>query len=176
MLNNSQIESLKNAMRDADKGLPLEAFYLVSSLTPLINVDLLIQDRQGRTLLTWRHDAFYGPGWHVPGGIIRFKERWEDRIASVAAAELDVTVSAAPQPIVTHQVMNPTRDVRGHFISMLFACQLRSEPDPALRWMPSDPRNGAWAWHKGCPTNIISVHEMYRTCIDTHATSGAEQQ
>ena len=52
-------------------------------LTPLVNVDLLIKD-SGRTLLTWRDDEFYGPGWHIPGGILGFKERALDRLAKVA--------------------------------------------------------------------------------------------
>ena len=176
MLDNSQIESLKNAVKNAEEGLPPEAFYLVSRLTPLINVDLLIQNGEGHTLLTWRHDNFYGPGWHVPGGIIRFKERWEDRIAAVATTELSATVLFTPQPIALHQVMNPTRDTRGHFISMLFSCRLDSNPDPTRQWMPSNPSHGAWAWHNGCPANIISAHEMYRTFIDTHVPCGAEQK
>jgi hypothetical protein len=49
-------------------GLPEELFLFVSRITPLINVDLLIQDDGRRTLLTWRSDRFFGPGWHVPGG------------------------------------------------------------------------------------------------------------
>jgi len=162
-----QIASLEKAKTGASKGLPLEVFHLISSLTPLINVDLLVQDTQGRTLLTWRHDDFYGPGWHVPGGIIRFKERWEDRIAAVAAAELGATVTFAQEPISIQQTVNPTRDVRGHFISMLFACQLSSAPDPKHQWVRDAPRNGDWAWHKGCPADIISVHEMYRRAINT---------
>ena len=58
----------------------------------MINVDLLIRDDTDRTLLTWRHDAFYGPGWHVPGGIIRFKESAANRIAAVAQGELGTKV------------------------------------------------------------------------------------
>jgi ADP-ribose pyrophosphatase YjhB (NUDIX family) len=172
-MDRSQIEALENAAKGASKGLPLEVFHLVSSLTPLINVDLLVQDAQGRTLLTWRQDDFYGPGWHIPGGIIRFKERWEDRIAAVAAIELGATVTFSPQPISIRQILNPVRDVRGHFISMLFACQLSSVPDPAHQWIDSALRNGDWAWHTGCPADIISVHEMYRSAIDTRPAADA---
>ena len=52
----------------ANNGLPHDLFVFVSRLTPLVNVDLLIQDPHHGTLLTWRHDETYGPGWHVPGG------------------------------------------------------------------------------------------------------------
>lgn len=41
----------------------------------MVNVDLLIKNvSSNETLLTWREDEYYGPGWHVPGGIVRFKE------------------------------------------------------------------------------------------------------
>ena len=54
--------------------LPEELFRFISTISPLVNVDLLIKDDTNRTLLTWRDDEHYGAGWHVPGGIIRFKE------------------------------------------------------------------------------------------------------
>lgn len=150
----------------ARQGLHQDVFQLVSSLTPLINVDLLIKNTQHQTLLTWRHDAFYGPGWHIPGGIIRFKERWEDRIIAVAKHELGAQVSFAPQPVGIRQIMNSSRDIRGHFISLLFRCNLESAPDEILRATESPPRSGQWAWHSMCPDNIIAVHEMYREDIN----------
>ena len=72
---------------DSKQGIPTDLFYFVSRMTPLVNVDLLIRDEGGRTLLIWRDDEFYH-GWHIAGGIIRFKERAADRIAAVAALEL----------------------------------------------------------------------------------------
>jgi hypothetical protein len=55
-------------------GLPEELFLFVSRLIPMINVDLLISDDQGRIHLTWRDDEIFGAGWHVPGAMIRYKE------------------------------------------------------------------------------------------------------
>ena len=37
-------------------GLPDELFLFVSRITPLVNVDLLIQDDRRHTLFTWRSD------------------------------------------------------------------------------------------------------------------------
>jgi colanic acid biosynthesis protein WcaH len=147
-------------------GLPEEIFLFVSSITPLVNVDLLIRDGAGRTLLTWRDDAFYGPGWHVPGGIIRFKERAAARIKAVAANELGATVAFDPTPLATHEIIHATRAQRGHFISSLYACTLTSAPDEARRAQLPSPRHGEWAWHPGCPAELIAVHEIYRTAID----------
>src|ERR1700756_3053304 len=74
------------------EGLPEPVFLLVSRLTPLVSVDLLIKDELGRTLLTWRDDESYGPGWHVPGGIVRYQENAAHRIHEVARMELGARV------------------------------------------------------------------------------------
>ncbi|AOZ50330.1 NUDIX hydrolase [Chromobacterium vaccinii] len=160
------IETLREAVGSARDGLPEEVFLFVSSLTPMVNVDLLIRDDQGRTLLTWRHDRFYGPGWHIPGGIIRFKESSAERIAAVAAKELGVEAAFDPRPLCQHEIVNHSRDVRGHFISLLHECRLRTPPDEARRFDPASPRDGDWAWHRRCPDNLIRVHEIYRAFID----------
>lgn len=149
-------------------GLPEGVFTLVSQLTPLVNVDLLIKDPQRGCLLTWRDDAHYGPGWHVPGGIIRFKEAWAQRVSAVARQELEARVRFNPQPIAIHQLFNPSRNVRGHFISLLFDCQL--ETPPRLDWQATDgaaPLNGQWKWHTHAPDNLISQHHIYRPFLHT---------
>src|SRR5215471_8801484 len=69
-------------------GLPEELFRFLTRFVSIINVDLLIAGRTGRTLLTWRDDAIYGAGWHVPGGIIRFQETAADRVHATARSEL----------------------------------------------------------------------------------------
>ena len=68
------IKYLKKKVLYPSKGLPDDLFYYVSSITPMINVDLLIKNKKGHTLLAWRDDQYAGKGWHIPGGIIRFKE------------------------------------------------------------------------------------------------------
>lgn len=149
---------------DQRQGLPTPVFRLVSQLTPMINVDLLVRDDAGRTLLTWRADEFYGPGWHIPGGIIRFKENIATRIAKVAEAELGCAVDFSPQPLTMKEIMAPHRDVRGHFISLLYLCTLRTPPAPRLQ-AGEAPSTGEWRWHNDCPADLIRVHEMYRPYI-----------
>lgn len=160
------IATLQAAVGSATQGLPEDIFLFVSGLTPMMNVDLLIRDGDGRTLLTWRHDAFYGPGWHIPGGIIRFKETAASRIAAVAAIELGAKVRFRPEPLCIRELFNTSRDVRGHFVSQLFACNLVSPLDHNLRFDLQAPRNGAWLWHYHAPANLIPAQEGFRQFID----------
>ena len=95
-LSPGSIDALENLVVDSRQGLPEDLFLFVTRLTPMINVDLLIRDGEGRTLLTWRDDGYdYSPGWHIPGGIIRYKECRGERVQAVAQKELGTSVRSA---------------------------------------------------------------------------------
>lgn len=162
------LDVLEDAMRRIDRaakeyadGLPETVFLFVSRLTPLVNVDLLIQDSARGTLLTWRDDDFYGPGWHVPGGVIRHKEIAANRVHEVARRELGVTVEFKPQPLGVHETILPEWRDRGHFISLLYQCRLTSELNPDRRFVSESPLPGQWAWHETCPIDLIPEHQAY---------------
>src|SRR5262245_57129582 len=97
------IAAVEAEIADARRGVPQAVFDFLGRVTPLVNVDLLIQNDRGQTLLTWRHDNLYR-GWHIPGGVVRFKELMADRIAAVALNELGTTVTAALEPKAIHQI------------------------------------------------------------------------
>ena len=155
------IAFLRSQIEAPETGLHLEVFYFVSSLTPLGNVDLLIQDRQGQTLLAWRDDEFCGSGWHVPGGIVRARETMETRIQKVAYSEIGCEVRFDPTPLTIRQIIHPDRDVRSHFISFLYRCRVVDHfvLDNMGR-MPGTP--GFLKWHDGCPDDVIDCHTAYR--------------
>jgi ADP-ribose pyrophosphatase YjhB (NUDIX family) len=177
--NLKEIESLTTRLNyligDPKQGLPGDVFRLISQLTPMVNVDLLVKNETGQTLLTWREDEFYGPGWHVPGGIVRFKETFSSRLQAVAKTELGCTVNFNAEPLATNEVMAAHRNVRGHFISLLYQCRLLTQPAIALKYHEELPKNGYWHWHDSCPDNLIRVHEMYRTYIDSACQNNAQK-
>ncbi len=155
------IATLESAIGDPRQGLPEQIFLFVSRIAPLINVDLLIQDDRRRTLLTWRHDEYFGAGWHVPGGIIRYKEMAADRIRACAREELgaEVAFQAAPD-LVSETICE--RKTRGHFISMLYRCTLLTPPDESRRARSIPPSPGEWRWHESCPTDLLDAQAYYR--------------
>jgi colanic acid biosynthesis protein WcaH len=159
------IDLLESLIKNPSEGLPEEIFLFVSRITPIINVDLLIKNAENHTLLTWRDDGYYPSGWHIPGGIIRYKETIADRINAVSARELGADVKFKENPLVINEVLHPSRRARGHFISLLYECTLVSPLDKNRRYEKGKPKPGEWAWHTKCPENIISVHEMYRKFI-----------
>ena len=155
------IHILDQLTPDPTAGLPEDLFLFISRITPLVNVDLLIQDDAHRTLLTWRSDGHYPDGWHIPGGIIRYKESAHQRIHQVARHELGASVEFDPAPIAVTESIGRERN-RGHFISLLYRCRLNSPPDPQLQALTDPPAPGAWRWHAGPPPDLLQVHDPYK--------------
>jgi ADP-ribose pyrophosphatase YjhB (NUDIX family) len=156
---------LENLVIDPSEGLPDDLFLFVSKIIPLINVDLLIKNEQHQTLLTWRDDKYYGAGWHIPGGIIRYKETLFKRIHAVAKNELGASITFKNEALAVNETIHPSRKARGHFISLLYDCVLTSPPDEKIRHTQGTPLPGQWAWHNKCPENIIAIHQMYKKFI-----------
>ena len=145
-------------------GLPDDIFYYISRTTPLVNVDLLIKDQNNRVLLSWRDDEYTGNGWHIPGGIIRYKENIKQRIDEVARTELRASVTCNLEPIAVNEIIADKQRNRGHFISLLFTCYVNEEYEIENQNLTlSDP--GFLKWHQSCPSNLVSWHEIYRDYI-----------
>jgi ADP-ribose pyrophosphatase YjhB (NUDIX family) len=158
------VETLENILANMDPraGLPDEVFHFVRKVTPLINVDLLIR-RDGRTLLAWREDE-YDTGWHVPGGIVRFREALRSRIDAVALTEIGATVDSEPSPSNLAELRQHSR---GHFISLLYRCTLTSEIDPARMYSgDGKPANGALSWIEGVPHDLYPAQLFYRDWLE----------
>ena len=163
----NQINELESHINDPSSGLPDEIFFFATRITPMVNVDLLIQNDRNETLLTWRGGSYYSPGWHIPGGIVRLRESMYDRIDQVAKDELGALVTYNSNPIVVNEIIRlPDRINRTHFISFLFKAKLSSSLNQDLQFKNSTPEDGQWSWHQSCPSNIIPVHLMYRNIIN----------
>lgn len=150
---------LKKQVPNPSLGLPEEIFLFLSQLTPLVSVDLLIQDENGRTLLSWRNDLV-GKGWHLPGGILRYKEKLETRVRKVAEKEIGEIIKFNPVPIAINQ-MFCKQSARGHAVSLLYKCFLSGKFIPENKGL-TEKDNGYLKWYDDCPKNLIKVHEIYR--------------
>jgi colanic acid biosynthesis protein WcaH len=160
------IEMLEGLINNPHHGLPEDVFLFISGITPTINVDLLIKDTNKRTLLTWREDLFGNIGWHIPGGVIRFKETFADRIHAVAKNELGANIVFDLVPIAVHEIIHPERRTRGHSISLLFKCSLLTLPAEDMRYNKiGNPTTNQWAWHDSMPDDIVYVQRIYKKFI-----------
>jgi colanic acid biosynthesis protein WcaH len=155
------IQIIDSQVHDKRKGLPEELFQFISRTTPLVNVDLLIKDGSGNTLLAWRDDEHSGTGWHVPGGIVRFQETLADRLQKTALREIGTKVDFDRNPIQIEELIIPNKDIRGHHISFLYNCRLPVEFIVSNAGK-TEKDEGFLKWHKECPTDLLEIHKMYK--------------
>ena len=154
-----------------EEGLGKELFLQVSSLVPIVNVDLLVYNDKGQFLLTWRDDPHCGTGWHIPGGCIRFKETCAARIDKVAEQELGIKqILFEKEPIKVFEIINHEhRDIdnqneRGHFITLVYKC-FTPEGFSIDNQKQNIGEVGYMKWFDHLPDDLLSIQSCYREII-----------
>ena len=160
------IEKIESNVKNPSKGLPEDIFYLVGRLTPYINVDLLVKNDLGQTLLSWRDETSLknntGCGWHLPGGIIRFQEDISNRLKEVALHEIGAELSYhSEQPLTVNEDFDYEAKNRSHFISLLYRCELEDNYEIDNKSL-KEGDIGFLRWHTGEPKNLLSNHNVYK--------------
>lgn len=162
MTNFNKIFSLiENQGYDPKEGLPDSVFYFISRHTPLVNVDLLIKNELNQTLLTWRDDEHSGRGWHIPGGIVRFKEKINKRINEVAKSELCISLVQKFDFIDLNEIIVNKKKDRAHFISLLFQCYVDKKNLDILENKASKNKS-KFSFFQNPPPDLLKYHEIYK--------------
>ena len=109
--------SMKNEL-NPHLGLSQKDFDRIVKLVPFVACEVLIYDKKKGILLLKRRDRYY-KGWHIPGGLLRFRESFDERIQAVARDELGIHISS-------HKLINTYNyidDPRGHTVGFVFLCR-----------------------------------------------------
>ena len=159
--NFSMLREILDIVGDPREGLPEEVFEFAASIVPMVNVDLLVRDKQSRILLTRRDDKFSGSVWHIPGGIVRFKETLLHRVDQVAMKEIGQPVFTTGIPLAVNEILSDHQE-RGHFISFLYECRLQ---ETLIIEEKTEWKHGDLKWFGECPPDFIpcqfNVYEKY---------------
>ncbi len=166
MIDTSKIKNaisvLNEQIINPEKGLPESVFLFATSITPMINVDLLILDKTGRILLSWRDDEFEGRGWHIPGGIIRLKETFEERIIRTSKSEIGCCVKFEKEPLEIVPIIKNNAKVRCHFITLVYKCSLPDDFDVETNQRFKIGQAGYLKWFDKYPSDMLAVHNFYK--------------
>lgn len=128
---------------DPHLGLGEKLFNKIVKLVPFVACEVLIYDKKKGVLLTWRDDRYW-KSWHIPGGLLRFRESFDERIQTVARDELGVHISSH-KLIDTYNYID---DPRGHSIGFVFLCKTTDTPTDGK-------------WFKKIPKNLIAHHRPF---------------
>lgn len=156
---------------DPTKGLGDELFKAVSALVPIVNVDLLVYNDKGQFLLAWRDDLHCGKGWHIPGGCIRFKETFEERIRKIAKNELGLTdFTFDKEPVKVFEIIDKSRreidnqNERAHFVTLAYRCYASDGYEIDNRGK-KEGDIGYVKWFDRLPDNFLSIQSCYKEIL-----------
>lgn len=154
-----------------EEGLGTDLFLLVSTLIPIVNVDLLVYNEHGQFLLSRRKDSHCGIGWHIPGGCLRFKETIGHRIKEVAQNELGINdILFVKEPIKIFEIIdNGWRPIdnqkeRAHFVTLVYKCYV----DSSFKINNNDLTEndaGYIRWFDKLPEDLLSIQSCYKEIL-----------
>ena len=151
MLTNKEIKKLVSLLakiKNPHEGLPQPVFDALCDVIPFVACELVVIGKKG-ILLTWREDKWW-KGWHFPGGLLRYRESFDERIQKVAFDELGINLTSCKFlfPI------NYSQGVRCHSVSLVFLCK--------TAMIPKDGK-----FFKKMPKSIIESHkELWEKTIE----------
>ena len=153
MLNQRELKQLSSLLKKIDKpheGLPQPIFDTLCKITPFVACELVVVSKKG-ILLTWREDKWWR-GWHFPGGLMRYRESFDERIQKVAWDELGINITSYKFLFL----INYDQGVRCHCVSLVFLCKTKMTP-----------KHGKF--FKKMPKNIIEEHkELWEKVVKKH--------
>ncbi len=90
--------------------------------TPLLTVDIIIRTEKGIILIKRKNPPY---GWALPGGFVDTGETVEDAAVREAKEETSLDLYDLKQ---FHVYSEPSRDPRGHTVSVVFTAGARGVP------------------------------------------------
>jgi colanic acid biosynthesis protein WcaH len=131
--------------------LSRDDFATLVRIGPLVSIDLVIRDPQGRVLVGLRQNEPARDWWFVPGGSIRKNERLDDAFRRIADRELGLDLrrpDARLLGVYEHLYETNFTGEAGfgtHYVVLGYAVQLDHAPTSpaddqhaALRWLAVD--------------------------------------
>ncbi len=130
--------------------LPREVFLQVITHAPLVSMDLLATDSEGRTLVGRRVNPPAAETWFAPGGRVRKGETLDAAFLRLTKAELGVALPRSAGRLIgvfEHFYDDSPLTTAGqgpstHYVVLAYHLPL---PDPTSRPLPDD-QHGNWRW------------------------------
>lgn len=91
--------------------------------TPELTVDAIIELDEGKVVLVERKN--FPEGWAIPGGFVDPGETLADAVRREALEETSLRIEVRE---IFHVYSQPSRDPRGHTVSVVYHCTASGEP------------------------------------------------
>lgn len=138
-----------------------EKFLEVIDSTPLVSMDLLIEDKQGRVLLGKRLNKPAQGFWFVPGGRIRKNETLSDAIVRISKAELGVEITLDKARLIGafdhiyEDNFAAAKGINTHYVAMGYQVKLNDD----FKIKTDEQHSEIHWWSKGDLLQDVCVHK-----------------
>lgn len=128
-------------------------------LAPLVALDLILRDAEGRVLLGWRTNAPARHCWFVPGGALRKNETLDDAVARISLNELGVALHrrhAQLLGVYEHHYPDNFVGIEGvstHYVVLAHQFAFSLSPQPA------DHQHSRFQWFK--PRELLNDSQVH---------------
>lgn len=139
--------------------LPAETFRTVVASTPLVSIDLIVEDREGRILLGKRHNRPAQGFWFVPGGRILKDERVDAAFRRLTRDELGCAFKRAQasfQGVYEHLYADSVFGEAPSTHYVVLGYRLRVKPDSLH--LPNEQHSDYRWWDVGEASRSRLVH------------------
>ncbi len=136
-------------------------FLQIIDSAPLVSIDLIIEDQQGRVLLGRRNNRPAKDFWFVPGGRIRKNEKLKEAIKRISCDELgaDIIISDAKLLGAYDHFYDDNfagvAETNTHYVALAY--KVKTTDDFSFR--PDDQHSKMKWWFKDNLLNDPTVHQ-----------------
>jgi len=136
-------------------------FLEIIDSTPLVSLDLILEDRDGKVLLGKRVNRPAQGFWFVPGGRIRKNEKLADAIKRISLAELgtaipisDASLLGAFDHIYSDNYFGE-EGINTHYVVLAYKVNVRG----GLEMVPDSQHSEIKWWSK---QDLLDSHDVHR--------------
>jgi colanic acid biosynthesis protein WcaH len=134
------------------------AFIDVINATPLVAIDLIVQNEQGQILLGKRRNRPAQNYWFVPGGRIRKNERSQDALRRIGKSELHIEIPAGRLQGVFDHFYDDNffglPDISTHYVTFAYWVEMKKDS----LFLPDEQHSEMKWWDLA---TLMSSHEVH---------------
>jgi colanic acid biosynthesis protein WcaH len=164
--------TLVNERESTPVRLPHNIFRTIVEYTPLVSLDFVVRDPDGRTLLGYRRNRPAQGFWFVPGGRLGKNETRREAFSRLTVAELGVEIDIARARFLgVYEHLYPDNFSADpafgtHYVVLAY----RLDVEPSELRLPADDQHDGYLWLP--PEEMSSrddVHDYSKAyCVSLH--------
>ena len=142
-----------------------QQFLKIIDATPLVSIDLILENQQGKILLGKRNNRPAQNYWFVPGGRIRKNEKLADAIKRISSTELGTEITLNNSQLlgafdhIYDDNFSGSDDINTHYVVLAYKVRMKDD----FKIVADDQHSEKRWWHIKDLLDAPDVHQNTKT-------------